>query len=114
MLGQRLLELGLVTEEQLLAALDAQEARAPSLHRLAVEAGALSIQGALEFLEMRARGDERSFELIAQEQLWLTSRDIEGLYRLRAARRPKIGEVLTRLGFVSAAQLQEVLASLAA
>lgn len=114
MLGQKLLEMGLVTEEQLLAALDAQETRAPSLHRLAVDAGALSTQAALEFLEMRAQGDERSFELIAQEQLWLTHRDIEGLYKLRAARRPRLGEVLTRLGFITKAQLDRALASIAA
>lgn len=114
MLGTKLLELGFVTEEQLLAALDAQEARAPSLHRLAVEAGALSVESALEFLERRARGDERSFELIAQEQLWLTQRDIEGLYALRAARRPRLGEVLTRLGFITKAQLEEALRSPAA
>lgn len=111
MLGKILLERGLVTPDQLLAALDAQESRAPSLHRLAVEVGVLSTQSALSFLERRARGDERSFEVIAQEQLWLTRRDIEGLYEIRASRRPKLGQVLVRLGFITARDLELALSA---
>lgn len=101
--------MNLVNEEQLLTALDAQEARAPSLHRLAVEAGALSPETALEVLDLRARGDERAFEVIAQEQYWLTREDLDALYRTRARRRPRLGEVLVRLGYLSREQLQRAL-----
>lgn len=101
--------MGLVTEDQLLTALDAQESRAPSLTRLAVEAGRLSVESALELMDMRARGDERSFEEIAQEQYWITRKDLEGLYELRAQRRPRLGEILVRLGFITRAQLREAL-----
>lgn len=112
MLGKKLIDMGLVDLDQLLTALAAQESRAPSLHALAVEIGALSRDEALEFLDLRASGDERSFEIVAQENLWLTKRDIETLYQRRASRRPRLGEVLVRLGFLAPVDLERALESL--
>jgi hypothetical protein len=112
MLGRKLLELGLVTEEQVLEALEAQESRAPSLPRLAVELDAMNHETALALLDLRAAGDERPFEVIAQEHLWLTREDIDQLHAERARRRPRLGDILVRLGHLSRDDLERTLRGL--
>ncbi len=109
MLGRNLQRMGLLSDRQLLEALDAQEAKAPSIPLLAVDLQVMSLEAALALLDRRAEGDERPFEVIALEQFWLTREDIHRLHVARSQRRPKLGDVLVRLGFATREQVEQAL-----
>ncbi|TWH05993.1 MULTISPECIES: chemotaxis protein CheX [Pseudoxanthomonas] len=108
-LGQFLLERGLITPQQLLAATEAQRASNPLLGELAVRQGLLTEAQARRINE-RQRAEDRRFGDIAIELGLLDAREVEALLSAQKAGRKLFGQVLVEQGVLDAETLEQALA----
>lgn len=109
-LGQFLLERGVITPPQLLAAIEAQRASNPLLGELAVQQGLLTTAQARRINE-RQRADDRRFGDIALEMGLLDAAQVESLLAAQKAGRKMFGQVLLEQGVVAPALLESELAT---
>ena len=108
-LGQFLLERGVITAPQLLAAIEAQRASNPLLGELAVRHGMLD-QAQARRIHQRQRVEDRRFGDIALETGVLDQAQLAILLDAQKAGRKLLGEVLLEQGVVSPARLDAELA----
>ena len=108
-LGQFLLERGVITAPQLLAAIEAQRASNPLLGELAVRHGMLDRTQARR-IHQRQRVEDRRFGDIALEMGLLDQAQLAALLDAQKAGRKLLGEVLLEQGMVDAARLGAELA----
>ncbi len=108
MFGQHLLHKGLITEEQLIKALDHQLHSRVWLGRLAFEDELLDLDQVVEIL---ARQDvtKKLFGEVAVELGHLTSAQRDHLLEVQKLRSPRLGQVLAELGLFSVDVLEEEL-----
>ncbi|NYZ62945.1 chemotaxis protein CheX [Luteimonas deserti] len=104
-LGQFLLERGVITAPQLLAAIEAQRASNPLLGELAVSRGLLDDVQARR-IHQRQRVEDRRFGDIALELGVLDQAQLDGLLEAQKAGRRMLGQVLVDQGALDAAQLE--------
>ncbi|KAF1685427.1 chemotaxis protein CheX [Pseudoxanthomonas broegbernensis] len=109
-LGQFLMERGVITPPQLLAAIQAQRASNPLLGELAVRQGLLSAAQARRINE-RQRVEDRRFGDIAQEMGLLDAGQLESLLAAQKAGRKLFGQVLVEQGVIDAQRLEAELAA---
>lgn len=103
-LGQFLLERGLITAPQLLAAIETQRASNPLLGELAVRKGWLDAAQARR-IQQRQRVEDRRFGDIALEMGALDQDRLDALLEAQKASRKMIGQVLVEQGVLDARQL---------
>jgi len=108
-LGQFLLERGVITAPQLLAAIEAQRASNPLLGELAVARGLLDDAQARR-INQRQRVEDRRFGDIALEMGVLDQAQLDELLDAQKAGRRMIGQVLVDQGVIDAARLEQELA----
>jgi hypothetical protein len=108
-LGQFLLERGVITASQLLAAIEAQRASNPMLGELAVGQGLLD-QAQARRIQQRQRVEDRRFGDIALEMGLLDQAQLAALLEAQKAGRKMLGQVLLEQGAIDAAQLESELA----
>ena len=108
-LGQFLLERGVITAPQLLAAIDAQRASNPLLGELAVRKGWLEAAQA-QRIHQRQRVEDRRFGDIALEMGVLDQDRLDALLEAQKAARKMLGQVLVEQGVIDARRLQAELA----
>ncbi|MBS7456959.1 chemotaxis protein CheX [Coralloluteibacterium stylophorae] len=109
-LGQFLLEKGAITREQLLAALDAQQASNPLLGELAEQRGLLTATQARRINE-RQRAEDRRFGDIAVEMGLLDAAQVDALVAAQKAQRKLFGEILIEQGTLTRDELEAELAA---
>jgi hypothetical protein len=109
-LGQFLMERGLITPQQLLAATEAQRASNPLLGELAVRQGLLT-EAQARRINDRQRADDRRFGDIALEMGVLDAAQVESLLAAQKAGRKLFGQVLLEQGAIDAATLEAELAA---
>ena len=108
-LGQFLLERGVVTAPQLLAAIEAQRASNPLLGELAVRQGLLDPVQARR-IQQRQRVEDRRFGDIALEMGVLDQAQLDTLLDAQKAGRRMLGDVLLEQGAIDAERLAAELA----
>ena len=108
-LGQFLLERGVITAPQLLAAIDAQRASNPLLGELAVRQGLLD-EAQARRINQRQRVEDRRFGDIALEMGVLDQAQLDALLDTQKAGRKLIGQVLVDQGVIDAGRLEAELA----
>ena len=108
-LGQFLLERGVITAPQLLAAIEAQRASNPLLGELAVRQGMLD-EAQARRIHQRQRVEDRRFGDIALEMGVLDQAQLAILLDAQKAGRKLLGEVLLEQGVVDPARLEAELA----
>ncbi|KAF1701751.1 chemotaxis protein CheX [Pseudoxanthomonas kaohsiungensis] len=109
-LGQFLMERGVITPQQLLAAIEAQRASNPLLGELAVRQGLLT-EAQARRINDRQRADDRRFGDIAMEMGLLEPAQVAGLLIAQKAGRKLFGEVLLEQGVVDLERLESELAA---
>ncbi|HET6397808.1 MAG TPA: chemotaxis protein CheX [Pseudoxanthomonas sp.] len=109
-LGQFLLERGVITPQQLLAAIEAQRASNPLLGELAVRQGLLTEAQARRINE-RQRVEDRRFGDIALEMGLLEPAQVDALLAAQKAGRKLFGQVLVEQGVVDPQRLEAELAA---
>ena len=109
-LGQFLMERGVITPQQLLAAIEAQRASNPLLGELAVRRGLLT-EAQARRINDRQRADDRRFGDIALEMGLLDAAQVEALLAAQKAGRKLFGQVLVEQGVVEPARLESELAA---
>lgn len=112
-LGQFLLEQGLISAAQLLAALDAQRASNPMLGALAQARGWLDAKQAAQINDRQKREDKR-FGDIAQDMGLLTASQVDALIAEQQAGRKLFGAILVEQGVLDDATLGAALKAHAA
>ncbi|WP_129136790.1 chemotaxis protein CheX [Luteimonas sp. YGD11-2] len=108
-LGQFLLERGVITAAQLLAAIEAQRASNPLLGELAVDRGLLDPAQARR-IQQRQRVEDRRFGDIALELGVLDQAQLDALLDAQKAGRRMLGDVLLEQGALDAERLAAELA----
>lgn len=108
-LGQFLLERGVITAQQLLAAIEAQRASNPLLGELAVREGLLDAAQARR-INQRQHVEDRRFGDIALELGVLDQAQLDALLAAQKAQRKMLGQVLLEQGAVDAGRLEAELA----
>src|SRR5690606_114383 len=108
-LGQFLLERGVITAPQLLAAIDAQRASNPLLGELAVRQGLLD-EAQARRIHQRQRAEDRRFGDIALEMGLLDQAQLDALLEAQKAGRKLIGQVLVDQGVIDGGRLEAELA----
>lgn len=108
-LGQFLLERGVITAPQLLAAIETQRASNPLLGELAVRKGWLDAAQARR-IQQRQRVEDRRFGDIALEMGALDQDRLDALLEAQKAGRKLLGQVLLEQGAIDAARLQSEIA----
>lgn len=109
-LGQFLLERGVITPPQLLAAIEAQRASNPLLGELAVRQGLLT-EAQARRINDRQRMEDRRFGDIALDLGLLDAAQVETLLAAQKAGRRLFGQILLDQGVVDAATLEAELAA---
>jgi len=107
-LGQFLLEQGLLTRDQLLAALESQRASNPVLGELAQAHGMLDAAQA-QRINDRQRSHDQRFGDIAQELGLLTADQVDALLAQQQSQRKLFGQILVEHGMLSAGQVEAAL-----
>ena len=108
-LGQFLLERGVITAPQLLAAIEAQRASNPLLGELAVREGLLDATQARR-INQRQHAEDRRFGDLALEMGLLDQAQLDALLEAQKLGRKMIGQVLLEQGAVDADRLDAELA----
>lgn len=108
-LGQFLLERGVITAPQLLAAIEAQRASNPLLGELAVRKGWLD-EALARRIQQRQRVEDRRFGDIALEMGALDQDRLDALLEAQKTGRRMLGQVLLEQGAIDAARLQSEIA----
>ncbi len=108
-LGQFLLERGVITAPQLLAAIEAQRASNPLLGELAVRQGLLDEAQARRINE-RQRVEDRRFGDIALDMGVLDQAQLDALLEAQKTQRKMLGQVLLEQGVLDAQRLDAELA----
>lgn len=108
-LGQFLLERGVITAPQLLAAIQAQRASNPLLGELAVSRGLLD-EAQVRHIHQRQRVEDRRFGDIALDLGLLDPAQLDALLAAQKAGRKLLGQVLVERGVIDAARLEQELA----
>ncbi|NLW96947.1 chemotaxis protein CheX [Luteimonas wenzhouensis] len=108
-LGQFLLERGVITAPQLLAAIQAQRASNLLLGELAVQRGLLD-EAQARRINQRQRVEDRQFGDIALELGLLDQAQLDALLEAQRAGRKRIGEVLVEQGAIDPGRLEQELA----
>lgn len=109
-LGQFLMERGVISPSQLLAAIEAQRASNPLLGELAVQQGLLD-EAQARRINQRQRVEDRRFGDIAQEMGLLDAAQVDALLAAQKAGRKLFGQVLIEQGAISPQRLEEELAA---
>jgi hypothetical protein len=109
LLGQFLLERGVISAPQLLAAIEAQRATNPLLGELALREGWLD-EAQVRRIHQRQRVEDRRFGELALEMGLLDQARLDALLELQKAGRRMIGELLVEQGAIDAARLESELA----
>lgn len=108
-LGQFLLERGVITAPQLLAAIEAQRGSNPLLGELAVREGLLD-EAQARRINQRQHAEDRRFGDIALEMGLLDQAQLDALLAAQKAGRRMIGELLLEQGALDAERLDSELA----
>ena len=108
MFGKHLIARGLLTEQQLLQALEQQGSLRPSIGRLAFERGFLDLDQVVAVIDAQAKSELR-FCALAVEMRFLTTPQREALLAAQAEARLPLGQVLAMMGVVPADTLEEEL-----
>ena len=108
-LGQFLLERGVITAPQLLAAIEAQRASNPLLGEIAVREGWLD-EAQARRIHQRQRVEDRRFGDLALEMGLLDPERLDALLQLQKSGRRMIGQLLVEQGALDAARLEAELA----
>ncbi len=108
-LGQFLLERGIITAPQLLAAIDTQRASNPLLGELAVRKGWLDAAQATR-IQQRQRVEDRRFGDIALEMGVLDQDRLDALLEAQKTARKLLGQVLVEQGALDAKRLDAEIA----
>lgn len=103
-LGQHLLERGLISPAQLLAALDAQRAANPTLGALAMARGWLDEAQAAR-INARQKSRDARFGDLAVDMGLLSGAQVDALVTEQASRRKFFGEILVEQGVIDASVL---------
>ncbi|KJR42363.1 Cyclic nucleotide-binding domain protein [Candidatus Magnetoovum chiemensis] len=98
--GKYLIEKNLVTEEDILEALDFQKRNRPDFEKLAIKRSLLNMKQVFEILIYQADSD-LSFEQAAQRKGYLSSKDVELIHNMIGEKKVFIGETLVQLGKIS-------------
>lgn len=106
--GTILIELGVATSEQVLAALDDQRKNRPFVGQIAIRDGLLDALQVLDVLD-RARSTGLSFGRQAMHLGYLAIRDYERLGFLQRRSYEPLGEILVRHGVLAKKKLPEYL-----
>ncbi len=98
--GKHLIQRGLVTESQLVEALDNQRRLTPTIGNVAREAGKLTVHQVLQVLDRQEETGDR-FLATAVELGFLRESDVSTLLRRQRAGRPQLGRLLVTMGCLS-------------
>ena len=101
---------GLITAEQLVAAIEVQHDKLTPIGQLAIEEGVLSARNVFKVLRCQSDLPHERFGGVAVELGLMTRDQLEQLLTLQASRKPPLLEILIRQGAVSTAQANEQLA----
>jgi hypothetical protein len=107
--GNHLVQRGLVTEAQLVEALDNQRRLTSTIGHVAREAGKLTVHEVLQVLNRQAEKGGRFLEA-AVELGYLAERDVAALLSRQRASRPPLGELLVQMDYVTEPVLMRELA----
>ncbi len=91
---------GILSAEQLVAAVERQQSRRPSIGELAVRRQKLTMKQAFDIFARQADTRE-SFEQAAREMRLLTRRQVADLSLAQAEQTPAIADILVEMGLVS-------------
>jgi hypothetical protein len=112
--GVHLVRKGILTEEQVMQALERQRGSTVSLGRLAFEHGYMDLDGVVAVLD-RQRSEGGRFGELAVKMALLTEPQRDELLALQSRARLPLGQVLAEMGLVApevlATELDEYLAS---
>jgi hypothetical protein len=108
MFGKYLVERGLINEQQLLEALEAQRSMRPSIGRIAFERGVLDLDQVVAVMEAQAQSPLR-FCALAVELGYMTTAQRDELLAEQEQGRVPLGQVLASLGTVPADELEAAL-----
>ncbi len=109
--GMYLYNQGIITAEQLIAALQLQGERLIPLGVIAIEESKLAVRDVLSILRVQSDLPNDRFGDIAVDLGLMTRRDLAELLMEQSNRRIPVGDCLLELEFVTRAQLDEALAS---
>jgi len=98
--GKHLIDRGLITEIQLVEALDNQRRLTPNIGLVAREAGKLTVHQVLEVLNRQERSGGRFLEA-AVELGFLRPGDVDTLLRRQRAQRPRLGKLLVQMSYLT-------------
>lgn len=110
-LGVYLVKNEVITAEELVAAIDAQQQQRTPLGQLAIELGKLSARDVFRVLRHQAVGAQSQFGAAAIELRLLEEVDVAELLYHQSNRLPSIGEILVDQGVLSQRQLDQELAA---
>jgi hypothetical protein len=95
---------GVITAEQLVAALELQHEKLTPIGQLAIEEGVLSARNVFKVLRCQSDLPHERFGEVAVELGLMTSDQLERLLALQASRKPSLLEILVRQGALSVAR----------
>jgi hypothetical protein len=96
---------GIITAEQLVAALEAQTRSLVRIGQLALEEGILSARDVFDVLRTQHRSPRERFGELAIEMRLMTREQLMRLLMIQADRRMPLEEILVRQGVLSQSQL---------
>jgi len=102
---------GIITAEQLVAALEVQHDRLTPIGQLAMEEGILSARNVFKVLRCQSDLPHERFGDMAVELGLMTRDQLELLLAVQASRKPPLLDILIRQGALSASRADEELAA---
>ncbi|MEM8865059.1 MAG: hypothetical protein AAGF31_05880 [Planctomycetota bacterium] len=109
--GLYLIDRGLVTAEQFVAALREQQTAMPPLGQLAIERGLLSVRDVFRVLRVQSDFTHERFGETAVDLGLLSKEQVVALLELQSGRRPSVGEMLVRQGAINQETYERELAT---
>jgi hypothetical protein len=101
---------GIISAEQLVAALEAQLATLPRIGQLALEEGIISPRGIFEVLQAQRRSPDVRFGELAIEMRLITRSELTRLLMIQADRKRPLAEVFVKEGILNERQVSQEMA----
>jgi hypothetical protein len=109
--GLYLKKKGLITAEELVAAIDYQHSRMPPIGQLAMEEGTLSARQVFKVLRCQSGIPHERFGEVAVGMGMLRPAELQRLLMIQWERKPPLDEVLIKLRILSRAQVEDELSA---
>lgn len=109
--GLHLKKKGVITAEQLVAAIDYQHSREPPVGQLAMEEGSLSAQQVFKILRSQSDVPHERFGEVAVSMGMLTPAQLQRLLMIQWQRKPSLIDALVQLQILSQARVEKELSA---